>query len=217
MIKKGDFIRVEYTAYDDKKNMFDSTSGEIAKQLHGKEGPLLIIFGSDRLIQGLEEAVATMHKGDKKELTIQPEKAFGFRSKDLIKVFPESELLRRNINPRVGVVLELDTEEGKLFGNIKSINSGRVTMDFNHPLAGKIVKYEITLVDLIHENKEKISSMLEDMDLNGKIIVNGDSVEIEMSKPKDDKKQDYEQKKQFLPEMIKTFITDIKNVNIKEV
>ena len=44
MIKEGDFIKIEYTGYDDKGQVFDSTSGEVAKAMHQKEGPMLIVF-----------------------------------------------------------------------------------------------------------------------------------------------------------------------------
>ena len=56
-MNKGDFLKLEYTGYDDKGNVFDSTSGEIAKKLHNKEGTLLIVFGYDKLVVGLEEVL----------------------------------------------------------------------------------------------------------------------------------------------------------------
>ena len=214
MLNKGDFLKLEYTGYDDKGNIFDSTSGEIAKKLHNKEGTLLIVFGYDKLVVGLEEILPDMKKGETKEIALTPEKAFGDRSREMIKVVSESELLRNNIRPEIGLTLQLETDQGLLFGTVKSINSGRVTLDFNHPLAGKNVKYSIKLIDTITEKEGKISTLLEDMQLKAKYKFTNDKVELELTKSDD---KEYEGKKQYLSQLLKILIPEIKDVEIKEV
>src|SRR3989338_1151359 len=131
MIKTGDFIKIDYTAYDDKGNAFDSTSGEIAKKMHGKEGAMLIIFGKDRLVSGLEETIGKMAKGEKAEITLSPEKAFGHRNKDMIRIMSEKEFYKSEIMPHVGLAVNLDTEQGSFMGVIKSVSGGRLLVDFN--------------------------------------------------------------------------------------
>ena len=220
MLNKGDFIKLEYTGYDDKGNVFDSTAGEIAKKLHNQEGALLIIFGYDKLVSGLEEAVSHMKKGESRELMLTSERAFGERKKEMIKVVPEVELLKNNVQPEVGVTLQLDTDQGPLFGVIKSVNSGRVTMDFNHPLAGKNVKYSIKLVDVIMDKEIKIPILLDDMQLKGKARFSADKLELDIEKSKDrndEEAKEYEVKKQYLAELVKVLIPEIKSVEIKEI
>ena len=214
MLNKGDFIKLEYTGYDDKGNVFDSTNGEIAKKLHNKEGTLLIVFGYDRLVVGLEEALANMKKGESKEVQLTPDKAFGARSKEMIRVLSENELLKNEIRPQVGLTLQLDTDQGPLFGTVKAISSGRVTIDFNHPLASKNLKYSVKLVDMVTDTEAKVSSLLEDMQLKGKSKLVDGKLELELIKSDD---KDYENKKQYLSQLIKLIIPEIKEVEIKEV
>src|SRR3989338_3967190 len=213
-MNKGDFLKLEYTGYDDKGNVFDSTSGEIAKKLHNKEGTLLIVFGYDKLVVGLEEVLPNMKKGETKEIALTPDKAFGDRLKEMVKVVSESELLRNNIRPEVGLTLQLETDQGLLFGTVKSINSGRVTLDFNHPLAGKNVRYSIKLIDVVRERDGKLSTLLDDMQLKAKWKFTNDKVELELTKSDD---KDYEGKKQYISQLLKILIPEIKDVEIKEV
>ena len=140
MIKIGDFIKIDYTAYDESGNVFDATKGEVAKSLHTKEGPILIVFGRDKLILGLEEEIARMSKGGKLELTFPPEKAFGSRSKDLIRIMSDKDFFRSEIMPQPGVVVNLDTDQGKLMGVIKSVSGGRVLVDFNNNFKKRLRK-----------------------------------------------------------------------------
>ena len=221
VLNKGDFIKLEYTGYDDKGNIFDATSGNVSKKLHNRDGPLLIVFGYDLLVVGLQEALANMNKGDAKELLLMPDKAFGQRSKELIRVLSENELLKNNIQPEIGLSLQLDTDQGPLFGVVRSIASGRVTVDFNHPLAGKNVKYSLKLIDVITDKEAKISALMDDMQLKGKSKIAGEKLEVELEKPKADapenKENNYEVKKQYFAELVKSIIPEIKDVNIKEV
>ncbi|HNT61164.1 MAG TPA: FKBP-type peptidyl-prolyl cis-trans isomerase, partial [Candidatus Bilamarchaeaceae archaeon] len=79
MVSKGDLILLELEGKDAEGNVFDSTSGDIAKRLHGKEGPLLLSYGFDRIIPGLFEAIGKMGKGESREVSFGPDKAFGRR------------------------------------------------------------------------------------------------------------------------------------------
>lgn len=213
MVNKGDFIKLEYTGYDDRGSIFDATSGEIAKKLHGREGALLIVFGYDRLVPGLEEAISVMKKGETRDITLTPEKAFGNRTKELVKVLSESELLKNNINPRVGLTLQVETDRGPLFGIVKAISSGRVTMDFNHPLASRNVRYVVKLADVIEGTEPKVSVLLEDMQLKGRPILGGGKLLLELTKSGD---KDYNTKRQYLPQLIKILMPEIKEVEVKE-
>ena len=68
MLKNGEFVKIEYDAIDENGNLFDSTRGEIAKALHKKEGPLLVVVGKHRLIKGLDIAIRSMSRERKPNL-----------------------------------------------------------------------------------------------------------------------------------------------------
>lgn len=217
LVKTGDFIRIEYTGYDDKGNIFDSTSGEIAKSIHGKEGPLLVIYGTDRLVSGMEDGLKNMQKGDSKELQLTSEKAFGSRSRSLVRIMSEKDFYRSEIRPEVGLAIHLDTDQGRMMGVVKSVSGGRILVDFNHPLADKSVKYSLKLTEVIEKTSDKINTLLDDMDLKAtaKLGEKEEELTIEvMEKPKDPK--DYEQKKQYLNAVLKVLFPNIKTVDFKE-
>jgi FKBP-type peptidyl-prolyl cis-trans isomerase SlyD len=212
MVKEGDFIKIEYTGHDDKGAIFDSTYGEIAKSLHGKEGAMLIIFGKDRLIAGLEEALKEMKKGDKRELSFSPEKAFGYRNRDLIRTMPEKDFYKSEIMPEPGLVVTLDMEDGRLNGMVKSVSGGRVLVDFNHALADKNVKYSLTLADIIEGPNEKVKALMDDLSLEGTAVVVGPKLELTLSK----KTKDLKEKKDYFVALVKELIPDIKDVSVTE-
>jgi len=214
LVKSGDFIRIEYTGYDDKGNIFDSTFGEIAKSIHGKDGPLLVIYGTDKLVPGMEEALTNMQAGNSKELQLTPEKAFGHKAKDLIRIMSEKDFYRSEIRPEVGLAIHMDTEQGKMLGVIKSVSGGRVLIDFNHPLADKSIKYTLKLTEILDKTSDKITAMLVDMDLKAtiKLSEKEDTLEIDVTEiPKE-----YDQKKQYLNAVLKVLFPTITTINFKE-
>ena len=214
MVKNGDFILIEYTGYDAKGSVFDSTKGDIGKNMHGKDGPILIIYGKDLLVPGMQEALTTMHKGDSKRLQLPFEKAFGKRRRELVKTMPLSEFYNSEINPVPGIVVNLDTPQGRLMGVVKSVNSGRVLVDFNHPLAEQNVSYDLVLSDVIEKTQEKVTVLLTDLQLKGTGKVEKDTVTIELSK----KNENLAQKKSYVEMLIKSlFPEELKTVTINEV
>ncbi len=220
MVQKGDFIKLEYTGYDANGAIFDSTSGDVAKNLHGKEGPLLIVFGYDKLIGGLEEALQAMKKGEEKDVEIPPEKAFGERSKNLIRVLSEVELLKNKINPQVGLTLELQTDQGMMYGVVKAINSGRVTVDFNHPLASKTVNYKVKLLDIIEGKEDKVGALADQVELKATPKFNNEKLTLEVAKEPSTEKEKQEShafKKEYLVAKIKAVIPEIKDVETVDV
>lgn len=213
MLHKGDFIKLEYTGYDTNGAIFDSTSGEVAKNLHGKEGPIVIVFGHDKLIVGLEETLNTMKKGDEKDVEIPPEKAFGERTKNMVRVLSEMELVKNKINPQVGVTLQLETDQGMMYGMVKAINSGRVTVDFNHPLASRVVNYKVKLVDILEKKEDKIAALMDQMNLKGTAKIEAEKANVECIK---EDGEEYTFKKEYLVAKIKTFLPEIKDVEVKD-
>lgn len=157
----GRFLLIEYDAWDDSGKMFDSTRGEIAKMVRGFEGPILVVLGVDSIIPGLKKILEEMKEGEEKEFKLNPSEAFGHKDAKLVKVFSIKQFEDNNLKPQVGDIIEVENEGQKLRGIVKNIGSGRVTVDFNHPLAGKVVYYKVKILKEIKEEGEKVKTLAE--------------------------------------------------------
>ena len=161
-IQKSDFIFVDYTGkVKETGDVFDTTSEETAKEnkLY-KEGdlyePRLVVAGEGWLLKALDEALLTFKLKKKETVEIPPEKAFGNRDPEKVKLVPIRRLASRGLNPRMGEQIEYD----KRLATVRTIGSGRVTLDFNPPLAGKTLVYEVTVNKKLKTAEEKISALI---------------------------------------------------------
>lgn len=211
LISNGDFIKIEYTGKDKNGKVFDSTQGKEAKTLHGKEGPLLIVFGRDLLVSGLQDALSKLKKGEETDVEVPPEKAFGSRRKELIKIISEKELRKFDMVPTPGLNVELETDQGKMIGTIRSVNSGRVLIDFNHPLADQTVSYHLKVVDIATNPLNKIQFLLEEINLEGTVTIEKDKANIKVKKT-----EKLDEKKKQLTHAIKELISEVKEVTVTE-
>ncbi|MCK4319726.1 FKBP-type peptidyl-prolyl cis-trans isomerase [Candidatus Micrarchaeota archaeon] len=211
MVKKGDFIRIELEGRKEDGVIFDSTKGEVAKKLHKKEGPLLVVYKYDRLVKGIEDALEKMKEGEEKELHLTSENSFGKRKKNLVKVFPLTDFQKNKLMPKPGATIHIDTKNGRIYGTIKSVNGGRVMIDFNHPLAGENVSYKIKLVKVYDMLEDKIKELLTHLGIDADFTVHGNNVNITIDK----KTEDYETKKQILLLSLKTRL-GINKIEMKE-
>ncbi len=159
--KDGDFILVEYTVrVKETGNVIDTTSEELAKKENIYEsgrvyGPVLVVIGRGWINEVVENALKEMNIGEEREVIVPPEKAFGERDPSKIKTISIREFRRRNINVRVGDIIEYGGERGI----VKSISGGRVVVDFNHPLAGKTLIYKVKIVSKLEELTDKIRAL----------------------------------------------------------
>jgi FKBP-type peptidyl-prolyl cis-trans isomerase SlyD len=161
-MQKGDFVYISYVGkIKESGEIFDVTSEEIARKegVYNPEikyGDVPVIVGAGFVIPGLDEELEKMNVGEKKIVEIEPKKAFGERREDFIKLIPEAEFKRQNINVKVGDFVNVNG----ITGRVLSINAGRVRIDFNHPLAGKTLLYEVEIKKQVTETKEKIYAIL---------------------------------------------------------
>ncbi|MCW4015656.1 MAG: peptidylprolyl isomerase [Candidatus Bathyarchaeota archaeon] len=161
-IQKSDFIIVDYTGkVKETGDVFDTTSEEIAKEnkLY-KEGdiyePRLVVAGEGWLLKALDEALLTFKINKKDSVEIPPENAFGNRDSEKVKLVPIRRLAARGITPRLGAQIEYD----KRLATVRTMGSGRVTLDFNPPLAGKTLVYEVTIQKQLKTAEEKVSALI---------------------------------------------------------
>ncbi len=171
-LEKGDFVKINYTGkVKETGEVFDTTREDVAKK-EGifseriKYGPVLVIVGYERVVKGLDEELLKMKVGERKEVEIPPEKGFGKRDPNLIKLVPLSEFKKQKIEPRPGMNLTM----GGLNCKVISVGSGRVRVDFNHPLAGKTLIYDVEVKEKIENDEEKVKALCEYYGLNVKGI-----------------------------------------------
>lgn len=162
-IEKGDFIKINYIGrIKENKQVFDTTYESVAKE-HGiydenvKFKPVPIVVGASHVIPGVDEALTGMEVGEKKTVEISPEKGYGRRDPKKIRAIPLKEFLKQGIKPIPGTRVNIDNEVGKIL----SIGAGRVTVDFNHELAGKTLEYEISVEEKVNKDEEKIRYLVE--------------------------------------------------------
>ena len=138
--KSGDTVRVHYTLKLDDGTIFDSSSGG---------DPMQFTIGEGQLIPGFEQAVIGMKLGEEKTVRIPSAEAYGPYRDELVKVVGRTEF-PADIEPQVGQQLELELEDGRqVLVLVTEISESGVTLDANHPLAGKDLTFDIQLVDII--------------------------------------------------------------------
>ena len=148
-IEAGDFVAFHYVGRFENGEVFDTSYEDIAREngIYVEEreyGPLGVNVGVGEIIPGLDEALIGMEVGEKKTVTIPPEKAYGMPNPELIIAVPISEFTQAGLEPVEGMYVMTDSGMAK----IKAVEGDVVTLDFNHPLAGKTAVFEIEVVDI---------------------------------------------------------------------
>jgi FKBP-type peptidyl-prolyl cis-trans isomerase 2 len=137
-IKKGDKVKVEYTGTLD-GTVFDTSEGR---------EPLEFEVGSGQVIKGFDNAVIGMEVGEEKEVELPPSEAYDEYDPNLLKKIPMDKLPPGE-EPKPGMVLELKTPDGIHFpARITEVAEKEITIDLNHPLAGKTLIFQIKVVDI---------------------------------------------------------------------
>jgi peptidylprolyl isomerase len=161
-IGKGDFLLVDYTgSVKETGEVFDTTLENVAKEkgLY-KTGdiyePKLIVTGEGWVLKALDESLLTLEVGKTALVEIPPDKAFGDRDPEKVKLVSLRRLSARGITPRLGMRLEMDGKPA----TVRTMGSGRVQLDFNPPLAGKTLVYEVTIRIKLVERAEKIEALI---------------------------------------------------------
>ncbi len=200
-LKKGDFVNIDYIGRVEGR-IFDLTDEKLAKKENvynekTKYGPITIVIGAGHLIKGIDEALIGKKVGDEFKIEVEPEKAFGKKNPKLLKIIPERLFKNQKVKPYPGMTVNVDN----LVGYVVSVGAGRVIVDFNHPLAGKILEYEIKIHKKIEDDKEKVKAILE-------LYTNKSDYKIEL---KDKQVKIYYPKEKPVPQNAqKVIIDDIK-------
>ncbi len=141
-IAAGDTVSLQYKGTLDDGSVFDSTS----------EGqPFKFVAGAGQVIPGFDEAVLDMSLNESKTFTIPDTLAYGKRHEPRIEKVPSS-FFPEDTAPEVGLTIQLQGPQGQPFpGTVTEIAADSVTLslDYNHPLAGENLTFEITVVGIV--------------------------------------------------------------------
>ena len=163
-VKEKDFVQITYTGkIKDSGKVFDTTEESVAKKegllsndSHHHFGPMVVAVGSHQLVEGLEKQIIGKEVGKEFTVDIRPREAFGERNSEVVKVIPVANLTKEKINPFPGLQLDF----GGKMGTVKTVSGGRVTIDFNHTLAGKEISYTATVLKIVEGVEEKVGALL---------------------------------------------------------
>ena len=162
MIKNKDFIKVDVTGRIKETNkVFEVTNEEIAKKEDVFKpdisyGPKIAIIGEDNIAKGLDRHIIGIKVNESKTIELTPLEAYGQRDKKLTVTVPLKRIKQQNITPKVG--MSIQTEQG--VARISSVDGGRVRLDYNHPLAGKDLIYEVKVLEKIEAQDEKVKALI---------------------------------------------------------
>jgi len=211
-LKKGDFIELDYTGkVKGLDRVFDSTDEKVAKEagIH-QEGvkykPVIICLGEGEVVKGLDEELEGKEVGKSFTIEVPPEKGFGKKDGKLMKIVNTNIFIKNNINPMPGLQVNLDD----MMGIIRTVTGGRTIVDFNHPLAGKTLIYEVKIVKKITSDEEKLKGML-----TTNLAIQDPDVKIENGTAKINSDVPDMFKEKF-EEKVKRLIPSIKKVEYKQ-
>ncbi|MFX0205039.1 MAG: FKBP-type peptidyl-prolyl cis-trans isomerase [Candidatus Hodarchaeota archaeon] len=167
-IAEGDFILADYIARvaDESKLIFDLTDEETAKKeniWNEKEDyvPQLIVVGKGFMLKALEDQLIGMKAGESKTILLQPEDAFGKRDGKQIESMTVRRLQKIEKSDKSGKIqVGARVRIGNRIGTIIRMAGGRAWVDFNHPLAGKRIEYELHVREILEEQEQKMRYLL---------------------------------------------------------
>ncbi len=161
-LEKGSLILLDYTArVKDTNDIFDTTREEEAKKTNlydptHKYEPKIVSVGESWVLKGLDEALSGANVGDRLNIEVSPEKAFGKRDDTKIRMIPQRKLGDKADEVGVGDEIEIDNRRGI----VRYVGSGRIQVDFNHRLAGKTLLYDANVLKRLESDSEKVSALI---------------------------------------------------------
>jgi len=171
-VEEGGFIIVKITARTQKGKIFRVSSEEDARKAgiydenKAKQGyytPEFVIVGKPGFVnEGLTETIKEMNFFEKKSVRIPPTKAFGKRDPQKIERIGIAKFRRMNEgkNPEIGQEFVKQSQGQTQRGTVTNVLQGRVIVDYNHPLAGQSIDYNLEIIDKIEDFNEKIEYFL---------------------------------------------------------
>ena len=139
-VKKGDTVKVHYTGKLEDGNVFDTSANR---------DPLQFTIGESSIISGFEQAVIGMNLGESKTTKVPVDKAYGpYHKENLLEVSRDQ--FPAYVKPEVGQQLQIPKGDGqKTIVTVAEVSESSITLDANHPLAGKELTFDIKLLEIL--------------------------------------------------------------------
>ena len=161
-VKPGDFLLVNFTLkVKESGQTVDTTYDAIAKDAHIHRhdtpyGPRFIILGEGWLPKGLEDSLVGADVGKQTTVELSPEKGYGARDPGKMRLVPLRRFREKQIDPIPGAEIELDGRPAV----VRAVGAGRVQVDYNHPLAGRTLIYDVSVEKVLEDEDEKIRNVI---------------------------------------------------------
>ncbi len=161
VVKPGDFLLVNFTLkVKESGETVDTTYDAVAKDthLHREEstyGPRFIILGEGWLPKGLEDSLVGLDIGKQTTVELPPDKGFGTRDPAKMRLVPLRRFREQGV-PSPGAQIELDGRAA----TVRAVGAGRVQVDYNHPLAGRTLIYEVSIEKVVEDDTEKVLNII---------------------------------------------------------
>ncbi|MEA1964053.1 MAG: peptidylprolyl isomerase [Candidatus Aerophobetes bacterium] len=137
-IKKGDKVKLHLSG--------KLKDGRVFATTEGKE-PVEVKAGVGEILPGIDEELIGMKKDEKKKITLPPEKGFGKRKGGLVRGVPKGAFKGKKVE--AGQKISVQTQQGRtMSAQVTKIEEDKVTLDLNHPLAGKETTFDIKVMDI---------------------------------------------------------------------
>lgn len=165
MIKKNDFIEIEYTGkIKEDGSVFDTTNADTAKEndLFNPEltyGGMIICVGQGQVLKGLDNQLEGKETGKEYTIEISAEDGFGKKQAKLIQLISTSKFIKQNVKPQPGMQVNIDNHVGV----VRTVTGGRTMVDFNHPLASKDLIYKFKVLKIIDDDNLKAEKYIKSM------------------------------------------------------
>ncbi|MFO7871434.1 MAG: peptidylprolyl isomerase [Kiritimatiellia bacterium] len=137
MVQKGKNVKVHYKGMLKDGSVFDSSEGQ---------DPLSFKVGEGQMIAGVEKAVTEMKVGETRKVDIPSQDAYGESRDDMVASIPRDQF-PDNIEPKEGMMLKMQSSQGDIPVRVTGVTEEKVEIDANHPLAGKDLEFELTVVE----------------------------------------------------------------------
>ncbi|MEA2037936.1 MAG: peptidylprolyl isomerase [Nanoarchaeota archaeon] len=204
-IKEKDFVELEYTGKTKEDDfIFDTTDEKVAKDNNlfdekTEYSPIVISVGQGQVIKGLDDALVGKEVAKQYTVDISAEDAYGKKDAKLIQLISTAKFKQQQIQPMPGLQVNIDGT----MGLIKTVSGGRTLVDFNHPLAGKNLVYDIKVNKIVDDDKEKIQSILKVnlgiKDAEVKVEQKKATINLEQEMPKEVQEMINKKIKELLP------------------
>lgn len=162
VVSDGNLVYIDYVARtkEDGK-IFDLTLEEVAKkeQLfkeNDRYEPMLVAIGWKWLLPALEEQLVGMKVGENKIIEIPPEKGAGARDPKKLKLIPRAKIIKSGVHPVKGEQVKVGNEQGTITADL----GRQLRVDFNPPLAGKTLVFDVTVKEMVRESIQKILAVI---------------------------------------------------------